>query len=248
VRRVLAALDNSAAARPVLAMGRAVAAALGAGVEAVHVLENGHETVAASADAAGVALRTLAGDPAELLTAALAEPEVAALVLGQRGMAAGPRPAGHVVLTVAGRTDKPVVVVPPGVEPAERLSTVLVAMEGTPGKARALRRTIELSHEAGLEPIVVHVDEEVPSFTDQVQHEADAYAREFLSRSVSGLERARFELRIGVPADEVLAAVASLRPDLVAVGWPHSSVPGRGDVAREILARSPAPVVLVAVV
>ena len=42
--RVVAAIDNSAAARSVLGVGQAVAPALGADLEAVHVLEDGHET------------------------------------------------------------------------------------------------------------------------------------------------------------------------------------------------------------
>ena len=120
-------------------------------------------------------------------------------------------------------------------------------MEGSPGKARALQRTIELSTDAGLEIVVVHVDEEIPSFTDQVQHETEAYAQEFFARHVLGAPRARLELRIGIPATQVLEAVESLHPDLVGVGWPHTADPNRAAVAREILDRSPVPILLVAV-
>jgi len=140
-----------------------------------------------------------------------------------------------------------VVVVPPNAEPPQQLHRVLVAMEGTPGKARALQRTIELSTGAGLDIVVVHVDEEIPSFTDQVQHETAAYAQEFFSRHLVGAPQVRLELRIGVPAIEVLATVEALRPELVAVGWPHTADPDRGAVAREILERSTVPVLLVAV-
>jgi nucleotide-binding universal stress UspA family protein len=150
-------------------------------------------------------------------------------------------------MAIAGRSDKPVVVVPPDAHPPDRLRRVLVAMEGTPGKARALQRTMELSTDAGLEIVVVHVDEEVPSFTDQVQHETEAYAQEFFARHVRGAPRARLELRIGVPAAEVLDAIEPLHAELVAVGWPHTPDPSRGVVAREILDRSPVPVLLVAV-
>jgi nucleotide-binding universal stress UspA family protein len=84
-------------------------------------------------------------------------------------------------MVLAGRTDKPVVVVPPGFDPPEHLRTVVVAMEGTPGKARALQRSIEISSRAGLEIVVVHVHDEssIPLFSDQVQHEGEAYARSF---------------------------------------------------------------------
>jgi len=247
MKRVVAAIDNSAAARPVLAMAQAVASALEGVIEAVHVVEDGEETACASATAAGVPLRTVSGDPTEQLVLATADEDVVGIVLGARGSLGGPFPAGHLVLTIAGRTDKPVVAVPPDAQPPERLQRVLVAMEGSPNKARALQRTIELSTDAGLEIVVMHVDEEVPSFTDQVQHEVEAYASEFFARHVLRAPEVRLELRIGVPAVEVLDGIESLRPDLVAVGWPQSVDPDRAAVAREILARSRVPVLLVAV-
>jgi nucleotide-binding universal stress UspA family protein len=247
MKRVIAAIDNSAAARPVLAMAQAVATALASTLDVLHVIEDGEETARASAETAGTALRTLSGDPVEQLALAVADENVVALVLGARGALAGPRPAGHLALALADRTDKPVIVVPPDAQPPAQLHRVLVAMEGSPGKARALQRTIELSTDAGLEIVVVHVDEEIPSFTDQIQHETEAYTQEFLARHVLGAPEARLELRIGVPATQVLGAVESLHPDLVAVGWPHTADPGRAAVAHEILDRSPVPVLLVAV-
>ena len=246
--RVLAAIDNSAAAQPVLILGRAVASALGADLEVVHVVEDGHETATSVAEAAGLRLQQLRGDPVGTLVSAVAEPDVVAIVLGMRDQPGGPRPAGHLALSIAGHTDKPVFVVPPEAEPVPVLTKVLVAMEGSPGKARALKRTIELSADAGMEMMIVHVDEEIPSFTDQIQHETAAYAQEFLARFVPGALDVQFELRIGSPATELLAAIADLRPELIAVGWPHSAEPARGAVAREIVGRSPVPVMLVAVV
>ncbi len=245
--RIIAAIDNSAAARPVLVMAQAVASALGGSLEVIHVVEDGDETARASAESAGTTLRTLAGDPAEQLARAVADEDVDALVLGARGRHGGPRPAGHLALVLADQTDKPVVVVPPDAQPPNQLRNILVAMEGTSGKARALQRTIELSSGAGLEIVVVHVDEEILSFTDQVQHETAAYAQGFFARHVLGALVARLELRLGSPATEVLGAIESLHPELVAVGWPHSADPGRGAVAREILDRSPVSVLLVAV-
>jgi nucleotide-binding universal stress UspA family protein len=247
MKRVIAAIDESAAAPPVLVMARSVSSALGAELDVLHVAEGGPDGAGASAESVGVPMRTVSGDPFEELALAIAEEDVVALVLGARGSGTGPRPAGHLVLALAGRTDKPVVVVPPGAQPPTRLHTVLVAMEGTPGKARTLRRTIELSADAGLEIVVVHVDEEVPSFTDQIQHETEAYAQEFFAQHILYAPQVSLELRIGDPAPEVLSAIDSFHPDLVAVGWPHAAAPHRAAVAREILARSPVPVLLVAV-
>jgi len=89
------------------------------------------------------------------------------------------------------------------------------------------------------------VDEEVPQFTDQVQHEVDAYAEEFVARRGQEFRGIRLELRIGVAADEILAAVDTERPGLVAVGWPRARPEDHGDVAREILAHCRVPVLLV---
>jgi len=247
MNRIIAAIDNSAAARPVLMMAQAIASALAGTPDVVHVIEDGDETARASAEAAGAALRTLSGDPVEQLSLALAEEDVVALVLGARGSLGGPRPAGHLALALASSTEKPVVVVPPDAQPPKLLRRVLVAMEGSPGKARALKRTIQLSTDAGLDIVVVHVDEEIPSFTDQIQHETKAYAREFLARHVLDAPRARLELRIGVPAEQVLSAIEEFHPDLVGVGWPPVDDSSRGAVARELLDRSPVPLLLVAV-
>lgn len=151
------------------------------------------------------------------------------------------------MLEVASRTHTPVVAVPPDTVAPDRVSTLLVAMEGSTASSEALRRTLSLSAGAGLDLVVVHVDEEVPPFTDQVQHESDAYLQEFVARHGPGLRDVRIELRIGAPADEVLAAIDMVGPDLVAVGWPHPGGADRGEVAREILAHCPVPLLLVPV-
>lgn len=248
MNRIVAAIDNSAAARPVLAMARALCSALDGVIEAVHVSENGDETARSVAEAAGADLRTVTGDPVEALSAVVCEDDVVALVVGARRGLSGPRRTGHLALKLAARTDKPVVAVPPEARPPPVLSKVLVAMEGSPGKVRALQRSIEISTAAGLEIVVVHVDEEIPSFTDQVQHEAAAYAHEFFARHLIGAPHVALELRIGVPASEVLRAAESTGAEVIAVGWPHTADASRGAVAREILERSPVPVLLVAIV
>ena len=246
--KVIAAVDSSAAMRPVLAMGRAVAVALGASLEVLHVVEDENEELPAVAQATDAPMRTLSGEPIEVLSSVAAEEDVLAVVLGARDSSSGPHPAGHLAMILAGQTTKPLVVVPPGSHPPEQLHTALVAMKGTPGKARVLRRSIEISARAGLEIVVVHVQDEdsIPSFSDQVQHETEAYAQEFFARHLIGAPQMRLELRIGVPAVEVLRAIESTQAELVAVGWPQTDDPNRGAVAREILDRSPIPILLMA--
>jgi nucleotide-binding universal stress UspA family protein len=247
--KVIAAIDHSNTSEPVVIMAHAVAEALAASVEVLHVVEGDDESAHPVTLVAGPSVRHLSGDPVEVLPLVADEEDVVALVIGARAHTGGRRPAGHVAMALARVTDKPVVVVPPGSHPPEHLRTVVVAMEGTPGKARALQRSIEISSRAGLDIVVVHVHDEdsVPSFSDQVQHETEAYAKEFFSRHLIGAPQMRLELRLGIPANEVLAAVESAQAELVAVGWPRSQDPRRGAVAREILDRSPVAVLLVAI-
>jgi nucleotide-binding universal stress UspA family protein len=248
--RVIAAIDRSDTSKPVVIMARAVADALEASVDVVHVVEDDEESVHPLTLAKRPPVRRLSGDPVVVLALMAADEDVVALVIGARANSGGRRPAGHVAMALARMTDKPVVVVPPGSHPPEHLRTAVVAMKGTPGKTRALQRSIEISARAGLEIVVVHVHDEdsVPSFSDQVQHETEAYAKEFFSRhSIGGTPQMRLELRLGVPAIEVLDAVESAQAELVAVGWPRSEDPRRGAVAKEILERSPVPVLLVAI-
>ena len=121
-------------------------------------------------------------------------------------------------------------------------------MEGTPEHVRSLKHAVELASTADLELVVIHVDDQssIPSFSDQVQHETDAYAHEFLARFAPGAPTAQLELRIGVPVDEILKAAASIEPDLLAMGWPQTDDPARGAVAHELLERCPIPMLLVA--
>ena len=248
MRTVLACIDNSAAARPVLRAALAIAPLFGADVEAVHVAEDGEATVAATALAIGVPLRTLHGDVVEALASLASDPDVVALTVGARGRPTASHPIGHVALELVNRAATPVMVVPPDATVAERVHRVLVAMEGTPANARSLKHAVELVAGADVELVVVHVDSEssIPSFSDQVQHETDAYASEFLARYAAGAPLARLELRIGVPAEQILEAAESIRPDAIAIGHRSDPGPGHGEVVREVLERSRVPVLVVA--
>jgi nucleotide-binding universal stress UspA family protein len=246
--RILACIDNSAAARPVLAAARMLAPVLDATVQAVHVREDGDRTARAAAAALGVPFQVVEGDPFEQLASLAADDDIVGLVVGARGCPTGRHPAGHLALGLANRVAKPVIVVPPDAEMPGELHRVLVAMEGTPRNSRRLKRAIELTQGAGLELILVHVDDasSIPSFSDQVQHETEAYAHEFLARFAPGAQAARLELRVGEPAAEILTAAESASSDLLAIGWPQSDDPSRGVIAREVLDRSHRPVLLVA--
>jgi nucleotide-binding universal stress UspA family protein len=251
MRTVIAAIDDSAAAQPVLATALAVAPLLDATVEALHVSadHDGGRTADAAAGAVGVPLRRAVGDPLEQITQQVEDDAVEALVVGARAWPAGRRPAGHLALEIADNIVKPVIMVPPEAELRVPFRRVLIAMKGTPRTARDLFRTIQVATQADLELVVVHVDDQqsIPSFSDQVQYDTQAYAKEFLARYCPGAPDARLVLRVGQPVDEILATADETVPDMLAVGWPRHDRERRGEVAREILNRSHIPVLLVAV-
>ncbi len=249
MRKVLAAIDNSAAARPVLATAAAVAQLLEAEVEGLHIREDGDRTARAAADAAGVRLRTVAGPGIDGLIRAGQESEVAAMVIGARASRVGRRPVGHVAAELIVALRKPLVVVPPQAPVPFELRQILVPLNGTEPTTAALASTIELACGSDIEVVVLHVHDHssLPLFSDQPQHEVEAWAHEFLARHCPHPERARLEVRIGVPAEQVLRVVRETTADLIALGWAQDLSGGRAAVVREVLERSDVPVLLVPV-
>ena len=110
---VLAAVEADACAQPVLSTAIALVDLFDARPVALHVYEDRAGSPRALAEAAGVELRETAGDAIEQIVTAAQDPDVAALVLGARGVHGGPQPAGHTALDVATRVVKPVAIVPP---------------------------------------------------------------------------------------------------------------------------------------
>lgn len=245
--RVVAALDASTAAQPVLATAVALAGHLGAQVEAVHVLEGTAEAIRDLAASLVVPLRACSGAPVPVLVAAASEPDVVVLVLGARSRRDGPRPAGHVALACATRLDKPVVLVPPELAAPGRLERVIVALDDTEHKAAALRDTIVLARRCGLDVVVLHVHEEasLPFFEDQPQHELPSWSREFLVRNCPHAHELRLERRVGRASELLLRVACELEADLIALGWSRRLEPGRATVVRETLAASAVSVMLV---
>lgn len=250
VRVVLAAIDNSAAATPVLAAASALARSFGSTVEAVHVQEDGDITATAAARAAGVGLRKLGAPVRESLLAESARADVELLVVGLRGSPVAREPAGHVTLELMVSIRKPLVVVPPKARVPSQLRRALVPVDATRATAQALSRVSELVCGSGLEVIVLHVHDagSVPAFTDQVQHETEAWGSEFLARYCRELEgEVHLELRVGEPGQSVADVARETNVDLVALVWSQDLSPGRAALVREVLARTAVPVLLVPV-
>jgi nucleotide-binding universal stress UspA family protein len=247
---IVAAIDDSAAARPVLDFARRLAALFVTDVEAVHVQEDGSgDTVAAIAKAADMSLHVRHGDIVSALRTEIHERGAVALVIGSRGVPVGATPAGHIALDLVQSLDRPVVVVPP--HAADRpLRRTLVAVEGDGGSS-GLRGLFQwLDRRPPLEIIAIHVIEPsaLPPFADSSVHEADAFAREFmiaaLQNVVADTSRVRFEMRMGDPPRLLFEAARELDVDLVVMAWHQNLAGGHGRLVREMLTSAAVPVAL----
>jgi hypothetical protein len=130
---ILAAIDATAPARPVLETGVVLGRRLRLPVIGFHLCQDDVEPVRPLAAWAAVELLLAVGVPAQAIVGALGGADVAMVVLGVRGHPAGPRPAGSTALAVADHAIKPVVVGATGTArstPAG-LHRVLVPLDGT---------------------------------------------------------------------------------------------------------------------
>ncbi|HUA48785.1 MAG TPA: universal stress protein [Solirubrobacteraceae bacterium] len=244
---VLAALDSSPSAEPVLRTAVAFAPLLHATAVAVHVREDGLGIVAQAADSLNVELRVMIGRPVDQIIEASQAAGVAALVLGARGRHTGPRPAGHTALEVITRVRKPVVVVPAPVHPRTRFGRILVPLDGTHATSEALRETLEMAHAGDLEIVALHVHtpENAPAFADHEPYATEAWEAEFLARHVPvPHDRVSLVRRTGVPAEDIVALAGEADVDLVALAWSQSLRGRRARVVSQTLATSTVPVLL----
>jgi nucleotide-binding universal stress UspA family protein len=250
MKNVLAAVDNSLAARPVIETALAIAEALGAEVEAIYVRTNGDSVVRGTADLAGIPLRTVAGPVVESLIVCGEFDDVVAMVIGARSTSGNGRPLGGTAAAVATKLCKPVVIVPPEARVPTGIRRVLVPLEGDPATASTPASILELGAREQIDVVVLHVLDEasIPSFTDQRQHEQSAWTREFLARYCPwGVRDVRLEMRVGHTADLVAEVAEQAGCDVIALGWSQELMPGRAPVVRATLERSRLPVILVPV-
>lgn len=245
---VLAAIDNSAAARPVLEFAGELAHLIGANVETVHVDDESGPPRSADAIARSLHLPVLVkrGDIVLAITGRAKERDAIAVVLGARAVPAGASPAGHVTMELVQSLGVAVVVVPPQAA-ARRLSRVLVAVEGD-GESEALRHILQdLRPRHDLEIIALHVFEpdQLPMFGDQPVLETEAWAEEFGRRALSAGEgKIRLEVRVGDAARTLAEVGRELDVDLVALAWHRDLAGGHGRLVRTLLAEADVPVLL----
>jgi nucleotide-binding universal stress UspA family protein len=250
MKKIVAAVDNSLAAKPVLASAAALAKLLDAEIEPVHVRVDGDRVARNAAEDAGLPLTTVVGPVVERLLELGRAHDVAGVVVGARGTPGSRRPLGSTALAVATALAKPVIVVPPDARPASAFRRVLVPIEGGLWTSLTPDAIVEVAAGAGLDVIVLHVLEDhlLPSFTDQPQHERPAWAHEFLRRYCPwGIETLGLETRVGRSEDVVPAVAVETEADLIALAWSQELAEGRAPVVRAALSRTRTPVMLVRV-
>jgi nucleotide-binding universal stress UspA family protein len=250
VKEIIAALDNSLAAKPVLTTALALGDLLGAQVIPVHVSLDGARVAAGTAENAGLKLQVRRGPIVEQLFDQARGEEVVALVLGTHGSPGDRRPLGSTAVAIATSVQKPVVVVPPDARTPGALRRVLIPIERGVSASLTPQAIIELAQGAELDVVVLHVHEPtaLPAFTDQPQHEQSEWTREFVRRYCPwGIGAVRLEVRIG-SADEVVPRFAEQeRADIIAFGWAQELAEGRAPIIRATLSRGKVPVMLVPV-
>jgi nucleotide-binding universal stress UspA family protein len=246
VVHVVAAIDSSSAAQPVVRAARTMADVLGARVTAVHVREPGDPSTEASWTV-GVPVTMAEGDPVETLLAVFADPEVIG-VIGARDRRDDARPAGGVAANVIERVTNPIVVVGPTTRPPRhgRMARVLFPLDGTAGSATAVEPVAAVLGQAGVDVVVQHVFDRrtVPAFWDQGHHEAESWSREFRARWC-GEPVTNVTWTGGVAADEIVASGAAGDVDMIVLSWAQNASPGHAAIVKSVLANAQVPVLLV---
>lgn len=246
---VLAAIDDSPTAEPVLVAAVVLSNCVGAEVRALHVADEEPASLIAQAKKAGVPLRIVSGDAAEAICNAIEDEDVLFVVLGSRRRAETSRPVGSIAGVVCQTSQKPVVVVPPSLrwQVAESIDRALVPLDGTDASSRSVRRAWHLLKGSGVDLVALHVfdPESVPRFWDATRDDFEAWSQEFLARHAE--TATEMEIRSGRAADQVLEVGRASKVDLIVLEWSQALRPGRAVVLREILSRAETPVLLLPV-
>jgi nucleotide-binding universal stress UspA family protein len=261
---VLVALDGSTAAATAIPLARLAASQLGAGVEVLHIVSAAGEP--RLTDTTGLRVHRIVGDPADEIVRIASDPAVALMVLTTHGHAAtsGAR-LGHVAERVIANSTVPLLLVRPEaaaqmhVRPLRRL---LVPLDGTPSTARALHHIATLLRrlDASLDLLLIAAPSTqamergsigVPRYIDQPQHELPEWADEVYERlcvCCAGLGAdipTQVFVAHGAIGDEVIRIATAHEHDAIVLVRRSHLEPRRAQVLREVLARTPCPILLV---
>lgn len=248
MRTVLAALDASPAARPVVETARAIGLLMDAGVEAMHVGDGPVETLETLATQHEVPLRLIEGpDVTPRLLDAVEAPDVVVAVVGARATPGGRRPTGRTALALVEQTGKPTVVVPPEAVGSRPLKRLLIPLEGSEQSSRPVIEGLLPLIADEVELVVLHVftPDTVPRVLDHPQRDLELIGGEFLARYCP--HATRIDWRTGRVATQVCDVCAEEAADLIVLSWSQDNTAGHAAVVRDVLTDSKIPVLLLPV-
>jgi len=240
---VLAAVDGTQAARPVLQTATRLARLLQADTLAIHVGDDPGLSREV-AEELGAALIVVAGEPADEIVRAGERPDVALVVLAVCGLPEGHAP-GDTARAVATRLSRPVLVVPPASAPRPTLTRVLFPLDGNRGVSDALRPLIAAYVAVGFDVIALHVfqPDTVPRFLDRPE-DIDVWREEFLAEHCAELG-IRLVTRPGPTTESLLEVAVTEDVDIIALGWHQDLSPHHAAVVRKVLTTADRPVALI---
>jgi nucleotide-binding universal stress UspA family protein len=126
---------------------------------------------------------------------------------------------------------------------------VLIPLEGSLSTSSAYP-AVDAPDAEQVDIVILYVLEEhaLPAFSDQPQHEWEAFGREFLARySPWPVEHVRLETRVGRPEQHILPVAREAKCDVIALAWAQELAPGRASIVRDTLRRGTIPILLVPV-
>jgi nucleotide-binding universal stress UspA family protein len=243
-RKVLIALDDDLAVRPVAVVGVAIGQLLAAETEALHVGRKPPPLALRICDDLKLPLSLRRGPVASALASEIEADDVVAVVVGTRSRPSGPRPGGRTTMRLVTSATKPIVVVPPDLPSSWALDRILLPINGSPSPA--VKQIIKRAAELEVGALILHVLDEasIPFFEDQRQHENEAWSEEFLARN-NDARRGSVQVRVGVPSAEIERFAESEHPDLVVLAWAQDLSRRKAAVVRASMERLRLPVMLV---
>jgi len=240
---VLAAVDATPAAGPVLQTATRLARLLEANTLAIHV---GHDPGPARevAEELGASMIVVRGEPDDEIVRAGERPDVVLVVLALSGPPSS-HAAGHTAQAVATRLSKPVLVVPSGIAPRATLTRVLFPLDGNRGVSAALRPLIAAYVAVGFEVIALHVfqPDTVPRFLDRPE-DINLWREEFVAEHCAELG-IRLVTRPGPTTASLLDVAITEDVDIIAMGWHQDLSSQHAAVVRRVLTRADRPVALI---
>lgn len=214
-------------------------------------------------------VRTSAESTAEALISAAAAAGVCLLVLTTHGHAAEVRqPLGSIVESVVARTTRPILLVRPETELAREAQAhpfqrLLIPLDGTPQTAVTLCPAFDLVAQLGASADVLYVATPGKAgateqgsvsgsrYVDQPQHEWTRWTSEVLDRLCTSGARAPAQVPIqvylatGDLGETIVEFARAHHYDAIVLARRSHLEPGRAEVIRTVLDRTPCPVLLV---